>query len=121
MSTTPPPPEKPKRQHRTLDEARDLVTAWQSSGKTKEAWCRDRGLQRSALSSYVHRVEQADARAVSPNGFVAVHPPRAPRDSNLGSTSSSPIVIALPSGLRITGLDAAGVATVVRLLSVADS
>jgi len=44
MSTTPPSPEKPKRQHRTLDEARDLVAAWQSSGMTKEAWCRDRGV-----------------------------------------------------------------------------
>ncbi len=117
MSTTSPASEKPKRQHRTLIEARDLVAAWRDSGMGKESWCRERGLLRSTLSSCLYRVEQADAPAGSPATFIAIRPPRHAQPDVVGSQSPcSTVAIELPSGVRITGLDATGAATVIRQL-----
>lgn len=119
MITT-PTTEQPKRQRRTLTEARDLVVAWRGSGMNKEAWCRERGLLRSTLSSCLYRIEQADTTAASPATFIAIRPPRYPRAETIDLPSpSSTVAIELPSGLRIIGLDVAGAAAVVRLLQEA--
>jgi hypothetical protein len=117
MSTTSSITEKPKRQHRTLDEARDLVTAWRGSGMGKEAWCRERGLLRSVLSSCLYRVEAADAAPTAPATFIPIRPAVHPQPELMEPpVRSRTVAIELPDGLRITGLDASGAATVVRLL-----
>lgn len=117
MSSTPSTTEKPKRQHRSLEEARDLVAAWRSSGIGKEAWCRERGLRRSMLSSCLYRTEAAEAQPSSAATFLAISPPRSLRPAAVEPPATSPSVsIELPCGLRVTGLDAASAAIVVRLL-----
>ena len=120
MSTTPSTTVMPKRQHRTLDEARALVAAWRGSGQGKQAWCREHGLLRSTLSSCLYRLDEADAARPAPGTFIALRPPRAVHAAEVDqSPSPATVAIDLPSGLRITGLDARGVATVVRMLGEA--
>lgn len=117
MNTTPSTTVKPQRHRRTLNEARELVAAWRGSGMGKQAWCRERGLLRSALSSCLYRLEEVDAAPAAPATFIAIRPPRPVHAEEIDRpTPSRTIAIELPSGLRITGLDAAGAATVVRIL-----
>jgi hypothetical protein len=67
-------------------------------------------------------IEQADdATAASPATFIAIRPPRSPLLEANAPPSPSPspsstVAIELPSGLRITGLDVVGAASVVLLL-----
>lgn len=93
------------RRIRTLSEARELVAAWKASGQNKEAWCRSQGILRSALLSCLYRVE---ARGPEPAGFIELKPavPAAP----------SAVVLELGHGLRVVGLDAAGVVALVLAL-----
>ena len=108
---------RPSRKGRTLDEARELVAAWRSSGMGKAAWCRERGVLRSALSSWIYRLADAGAVPATPSTFIALRPPRSmPGDVVDRAVPLPCVAIDLPSGLRITGLDAAGAATVISLL-----
>jgi hypothetical protein len=117
MNPTPPSLTRCVRQRRTLDEARELVAAWRRSGQGKAAWCRERGVLRSALSSWLYRLADADAAPTAPSTFIAIRPPRAVRGDVVDrAVPLRDVAIDLPSGLRITGLDASGAATVIRLL-----
>lgn len=103
-------PAPSRRRIRTLSEARDLVAAWRASGQNKEAWCRSQGILRSALISCLYRVED---RGSSPAGFIELKPAHA--KSAAPAAPSSP-VLELGPGLRVVGLDAAGVVALVRAL-----
>jgi len=117
MSTTAPAPARPTRRHRTMSEARDLVAAWRDSGMGKEPWCRARGILRSTLSSCLYRVDQAEVPAGSSAAFIAIRPPHDAEPVGGGSACAhATVAIELPGGVRITGLDAAGAATVIRQL-----
>ena len=117
MSPTPSTTRRCARQRRTLDEARELVAAWRRSGQGKAAWCRERGVLRSALSSWLYRLADADAAPAAPSTFIAIRPPRTVRGNVVDRAEPlRGVAIDLPSGLRITGLDVAGAATVIRLL-----
>lgn len=104
--------ERPRRRRRTMSEARDLVSAWRSSGQPKESWCRTQGILRSTLLSCLSRVDEAD-RTPSSSGFIEVRParPDIPEPSPL-----SPLVLELGPGIRLVGLDAASVMALVRAL-----
>jgi hypothetical protein len=93
-----------------LSEARDLVAAWKGSGQSKEAWCRSQGILRSALMSCLYRVEAHDPAAV---GFIEVKP--APLQA-VATATQSPLILELGHGVRVVGLDAAGVVELVRAL-----
>ena len=103
-------PAHPRRRIRTLSEARDLVAAWKASGQNKEAWCRSQGVLRSALISCLYRVEE---RGPTPAGFIEVKPAQA---KPVAPSVPSALVLELGYGLRVVGLDAAGVVALVRAL-----
>jgi hypothetical protein len=44
--------------HRTLDEATTLVSQWQASGLSKQAWCNEQGILPTALISCLHRIKR---------------------------------------------------------------
>jgi hypothetical protein len=72
---------------------------------------------RSALSSWIYRLADADAVPAAPSAFIAIRPPRTVQGDVVDrAVPLCCVAIDLPSGLRITGLDAAGAATVIRLL-----
>lgn len=97
---------RPPRRVRTLAEARDLVAAWKASGLNKEAWCRSQGVLRSALLSWLSRVE-AHGVAREPAGFIELRPvAEAP-------ASPGPIILELGSGMRVVGMDVAQVVDLV--------
>lgn len=122
MNTTSTVKESPRRQHRTLAEARDLVAAWRQSGMRKVAWCLEHGVPRSALSSCVCRVERAGVSTQPASSFIALRPPRLGQTGSVQHlVSSTSIAIELADGVRITGLDAVGVVAVVRLLRESQS
>jgi ABC-type protease/lipase transport system fused ATPase/permease subunit len=103
--------QRPRRRVRTLNEAHELVAAWKASGQNKEAWCRSQGILRSALLSCLYRVEER-ARDPAPAGFIEVLPPSAAA----AAVASPPLALELGHGMRLVGLDAAGVLTLVRAL-----
>ena len=43
---------------RTREEAAALVCQWQASGLSKQGWCNEQGILRSALNSYLHRTKR---------------------------------------------------------------
>jgi hypothetical protein len=98
------------RRIRTLSEARELVAAWKASGQNKEAWCRSQGILRSALLSCLYRVEE---RGPSPAGFIELKPAKA---KPAVPEAPSALVLELGHGLRVVGLDAAGVVALVLAL-----
>jgi hypothetical protein len=101
---------RPVRRVRTLIEAQELVAAWKASGQSKEAWCRSQGILRSALLSCLYRVESLGA---APARFIELKPaPPAP----VAVAPPSSLVLDLGHGLRVLGLDAAGLAALVRAL-----
>jgi ABC-type protease/lipase transport system fused ATPase/permease subunit len=103
-------PQPQPRRVRTLSEARELVAAWKASGLNKEAWCRTQGILRSALLSCLYRVEE---RSPTPSGFIEV---KAAPVAAIASSAPSALVLELGPGLRVVGLDAAGVVALVRAL-----
>lgn len=103
-------PARPRRRIRSLSEARELVASWQASGQNKEAWCRSQGILRSALLSCLYRVEE---RGPSPAGFIELKPAQA---EPVTMSAPSALVLELGHGLRVVGLDAAGVVSLVRAL-----
>lgn len=103
-----------RRRHRSLDEARELVARWRASGSGKEAWCRAQGILRSTLQSALLRVEPRleGANDARPGGsFIAV---RCGEPEALAATVS--VTLDLGGGVRALGLDAAGLAALVRAL-----
>lgn len=86
---------RPRRPHRSLDEASTLAAAWQSSGLTKESFCRSQGIQRSTLSSCLLRTVGRRPSSVAPAGFVEIRPPAV----------VDGLVLELGDGLRVVGLD----------------
>jgi len=96
----------PRRRRRTLNEAQDLIAQWRSSGQTQAVWCQAQGIQPVTLRWYVKRVNQA-----VPRGFIAVHPRGLPADDAV-----SALVLEFGDGLRVTGLQIAEVAILVRAL-----
>jgi hypothetical protein len=97
---------------RNLQEARELVLAWRSSGMNKESWCRRQGILRSALHSCLTRVDQADGISTTrvTSGFLKVCPP-GPLDP-----FTEGLRIELGSGLRVLGLELGDVVSVLRAL-----
>jgi hypothetical protein len=57
---------------RTLEEAAALARQWQSSGQSKQAWCAERGILLSTLSSCLRRIRQREEKAPStrPHTFI---------------------------------------------------
>lgn len=103
-------PVPPRRRIRTLSEARDLVAAWKASGQNKEAWCRSQGILRSTLQSCMIRIEE---RGSEPVGFIEVKPAQR---NPVATSAPSPVILELGHDLRVIGLDAAGLAALVRAL-----
>ena len=97
---------------RSLPEARELVAAWHASGLKIGPWCQQRGVAYSALKSWRERIAHAD-RAVPVSGFIAMHPPHQTANA---VTSSPALIVELGDGLRVHGLDVAGVAALVSAL-----
>jgi hypothetical protein len=97
---------------RSLEDARELVQAWRSSGMSKKAWCQKQRILRSSLHSYLTRVDRADGVLVRPevSGFVEVRPPRTLEPSVVG------LQIELGGGMRVVGLDLGDVVSVLRTL-----
>jgi hypothetical protein len=63
----------PEHRHRyTLDEARALVSDWNASGQTPTAWCAQRGIPRTALSSWRRRLAPHSATAQDASPFIEV-------------------------------------------------
>ena len=89
------------RKRRSADEAAALVADWRSSGLTKQAFCRERGLLRSTLVSCLSRVTAA------PAGFVEVRPRREPVVG---------VQLEIEGGLRVTGLDVTTAAALIGAL-----
>lgn len=83
------------------------VTAWQASGLTQKAYCEEQDLRYSAFGYWVRKLhsEANDRQAAAP-GFVPVT--LAPTTGNL--------VVALPNGLEIRGIEAGNLALVKQLL-----
>jgi hypothetical protein len=98
------------RRVRPLNEARELVAAWRSSGQSKEAWCRSQGILRSALNSWLYRIEE---RGPEPAGFIEVKPGSA---APVASATRPALILEFGHGLRLIGLDAAGVVELLRAL-----
>lgn len=107
---------RPPRRVRTLAEARDLVAAWKASGLNKEAWCRSQGVLRSALLSWLSRVETHGV-ASEPAGFIELRPvAEAPGTAATGPASPGPIILELGSGMRVLGMDVAQIVDLVSAL-----
>ena len=54
-------PSHPGRGHgsqRSIEQAHELISQWQASGLSKQAWCREQGILPSALNSYLHRTKR---------------------------------------------------------------
>lgn len=98
---------RPRRRHRSADEASALVAAWQASGLTKEAFCRSQGMLRSTLSSCLLRTRGRGSSPLAPAGFVEIRPATAGREG---------LVLDLGDGLRVVGLDVASVTALVTAL-----
>jgi hypothetical protein len=94
---------------RSLSEARELIAAWQASELKIRPWCREQGVAYSALKSWRGRVADAD-RAPPTSGFIAMHPPHQAAPS---VPTPSALIVELGDGLRVRGLDVAGVAALV--------
>jgi hypothetical protein len=52
-----------------LDQAKALVDAWRASAKPISIWCREQGILRSALHSYMRRLS-APAQLTRRTGFI---------------------------------------------------
>ncbi len=48
-----------KQRHRSEEEWRGLVAEWKSSGKTRRAWCQDRGITYESLRRWTKRLRDA--------------------------------------------------------------
>jgi hypothetical protein len=109
-------PSRPPRRIRTLSEARDLVAAWKASGLNKEAWCRSQGVLRSALLSWLSRVE-AQGDGADPPSFIELRPPaEAPAAAVAESASLAPIILELGFGMRVLGMDTTHLVDLIRSL-----
>jgi hypothetical protein len=100
MASSPSAP-KSVRRRRSLDEARDLVAAWRTSGESKAAWCRSQGVLCSTLHSCLVRNERSEVAVPSPgsSGFIAVQPP-CPAEP-----ASGELCLEIGSDVRVLGLD----------------
>jgi len=85
------------------------VTTWQASNLTQKAYCEAHGLRYTAFGYWVHKLRTAsEGRREGPSGFVPVT--LAPADGGL--------VLALPNGLEIRGIEANNVGLVRALLGM---
>jgi hypothetical protein len=103
---------KSVRRRRSLDEARDLVVAWRTSGESKAAWCRSQGVLCSTLHSCLARIQPSEVAVPSPasSGFIAVQPP-CPAEP-----ASGELCLEIGSDVRVRGLDLPGLVAVLRAL-----
>ena len=95
-----------RRRHRTATQAITLVGSWRSSGQTKAAFCRERGIAPSALLSCLRRVTRYETGSPAPTGFIEVQPLR----------PESGMSLEIAGGLRVTGLDIQTAAALVTAL-----
>jgi hypothetical protein len=103
---------KSARRRRSLDEARDLVAAWRTSGESKAAWCRSQGVLCSTLHSCLARIQQREVTGpfLRSPGFIAVHPPRP------AEPASGELCLEIGSDVRVLGLDLPGLVAVLGAL-----
>ena len=107
MESIDSPADKPPRQRRTLEQARDLVSAWNASGLGKEPFCRAQGILRSTLLSSLERVTGSRSPSRSAASFIEVRP----------AVGAAPaLTVEIEPGLRVTGLDIATVVALVQAL-----
>lgn len=110
------PHSRPPRRIRTLAEAREQVAAWKASGLNKEAWCRSQGFLRSALLSWLSRVE-AHGSIAEPARFIELRPvAEVPAPTTAMSMPPRPIILELGMDMRVVGMDVAQVVELVRAL-----
>jgi len=101
---------------RSLSEARELVAAWQASGEGVARWCRrhGHGHARSALKLWRKRIAVADS-ASPVSGFIALRRPCQAKGLAPEAPGAS-VVVELGDGIRVLGLDGAGVAALIRAM-----
>lgn len=83
------------------------VAAWQASGLTRKAYCQEQALQYSAFGYWARKLRsQGNDRQATTPGFVPVT--LAPAEGSL--------VLTLPNGLEIRGIEAGNLLLVKALL-----
>ena len=86
----------------------DHVTTWQASDLTQKAYCETHGLRYSTFGYWVRKLRAPSVDRESASGFVPVT--LSPADGGL--------VLALPNGLEIRGIEAGNLSLVRDLLGM---
>jgi len=84
------------------------VTAWRASGLSQKAYCRQEALRSSTFGYWVRKLCPDRAQRASTSRFVPVTPTAPARG----------LVLALPNGLEIRGVEAENLPLVKQLLEV---
>ena len=88
---------------------REHVAAWKATDLTQRAYCQEHDLQRSAFGYWVRKLRrEADDPIGGPSAFVSV----AYRSSDSG------LILALPNGLEIRGIESQNLGVVRQLLGL---
>ena len=87
------------------------VTTWQASGLTQKAYCDEHGLRYSAFGYWVRKLRGATEPPTEKKGagFVPVIP---------ATVQPTGLILSLPNGLEIRGIEAQHLALVRQLLEV---
>ena len=86
----------------------DHVTTWQASGLTQKAYCEAHGLRYSTFGYWVRKLRTASVDRENTSGFVPV----------TLSLADAGLVVALPNGLEIRGIEANNLGLVRELLGM---
>lgn len=65
----------------SLEKATSLVTAWQQSQQPMSTWCREHGILRSAMHSYLRRMTRTTSPSKDVAGFIQLRPCQQPSAS----------------------------------------